>query len=430
MTDEISFRCVASLGSGRAALHIWLIAGHAMIVFGLGPSQQVLAAPTEGDNLKGDNPNVYVADRLTYDDNLYRLPSLVDVTSRVGPNATRQDRINTVSLGLDGQWPISSQAIVLKLRADDNRFSRNDALNNTSGSGILVWNWKLADKLSGQAGVDYTRSLASFANTSFFARDMVDRAEYLGSARYQVGPHWTLTGGIREADTSNSAEAVQVYNFHSKSGNAGIEYATSAHNTVAWDYRYTDARFFQAAFLSISSFNPNYNEETTRVLLKYTLPSGATVIDASAGYLRRDYPNAAIGAFSGDIWRVSVQWQPTVKTQLVFAGWRELRAYLDSESDYFVSKGGSISPMWVASATLTFSLAASWDDQNYIRSSSSALSLISRHDKVTAQQVGVVYTPARALTFNFSYRYERRDSNRLQFQYDDKLTSAGLTFKF
>jgi hypothetical protein len=430
MTDAMSFRCVAGKGNGWAALQIWLIAGHAMIAFGLGSSQQVLAASTVGDNLKAENPNVYVAERLAYDDNLYRIPSLEDVTSRVGPNATRQDRINTVSLGLDGQWPISSQAIVLKLRADDNRFFRNDALNNTSGSGILVWNWKLADKLSGQAGVDYSRSLASFANTLFFARDMVDRTEYLGSARYQVGPHWTLTGGIREADTSNSAAAVQVYNFHSKSGNAGIEYATSAHNTVGWDYSYTDARFFQAAFLSISSFNPNYNEDTTRVLLKYALPSGATVIDASAGYLRRDYPNAAIGAFSGDIWRVSVQWQPTVKTQFVLAGWRELKAYLDSESNYFVSKGGSISPIWVASATLTFSLAASWDDQNYIRSNSSALSLISRHDKVTADQVGIAYTPARSLTFNFSYRYEKRESNRSQFQYNDKLTSASLTFKF
>jgi hypothetical protein len=75
-------------------------------------------------------------------------------------------------------------------------------------------------------------------------------------------------------------------------------------------------------------------------------------------------------------------------------------------------------------------LAASWDDQNYIRSNSSALSLISRHDKVTADQVGIAYTPARSLTFNFSYRYEKRESNRSQFQYNDKLTSASLTFKF
>lgn len=396
-------------------------------MFSLGA--QALPAPDPAEHV--DEPfDIYIADRLSYDDNLYRLPSSIDVTTLAGPNATRQDHINTVSAGLDDQWPFASQSVGLKLRADENRFDRNDALNNISGSGILLWNWKLTGAWSGQAGVDFSRVLASFADTGYFARDMVNREEYLGSARYQIGPNWALIGGIHAADTSNSAAAVQVYDFHSKSGNAGIEYATPADNTVAWEYRYTDARFVQADLLSRSSFNPDYNEETTRVLLKYGLPSGATLINASAGYLRRDYPGTTIGAFSGDIWRLSVQWQPTDETQFIVAGWRELTAHLDSESDYFVSRGASISPTWAASALLTISLTASWDDEDFIGSSQSALNFISRHDRVKACQAGAVYTPIRTLTFSLSYRYEQRDSNQAQFRYDDSLASASATFKF
>jgi len=96
--------------------------------------------------------------------------------------------------------------------------------------------------------------------------------------------------------------------------------------------------------ISGSPFNRDYNEDTVSVLAKYLL-SDKTQINASAGYLKRNYTNETTGAFSGDIWRLSLQWQATEKTQISFAVWRDLEAYLASQSNYFVSTGGSISPV-------------------------------------------------------------------------------------
>jgi exopolysaccharide biosynthesis operon protein EpsL len=372
---------------------------------------------------------VYVADQLAYDDNLYRLPSDADVTALAGPRARRQDVIDSVTLGADVHWYAGSQAVGVNVRVDDNRFLHNDALNNTSGRGNLAWDWRLGGDLSGQAGADYYRALASFANTNYYARDLVERVDYFGSARYRLGPHWALLGGVIEADTSLSAAAEQLYDFHSKSGNAGVEYASASGNTVTWEYRYTDARFPQAFELNGAPFNSNYNEDTALVSVKYAV-TAATRIEASAGYLKRDYPYSGFATFSGNIWRASLQWQPTDEVQFVLTGWRELKAYVDAESDYFVSNGGSIAPAWTPSEKLTLSLAASWENHDYIGSSPSALTFVSRHDKVMTRQARLVYKPLQSLAVNLTYRYDRRDSNRARLEFDDTLATANVTFKF
>jgi hypothetical protein len=125
-----------------------------------------------------------------------------------------------------------------------------------------------------------------------------------------------------------------------------------------------------------------------------------------------------------------VQWLPTGKTQLDFAAWHDLEAFLYAQSDYFVQKAERISAIWVATEKLTFSTALTVSDQDYIGSSLSSLTLGSRHDRVTSEQTSVLYTPMRALSINFSYRFERRTSNLPQYKYNDNLASAGVTYKF
>src|ERR1700722_12716281 len=166
----------------------------------------------------------FIADQFTYDDNLYRLPSGFDVTTVAAPKATRADSFNSVSLGGNGRWFSNIQSVSLDFRADDNRFIHNDSLDNVSGKGNLEWDWQLGIYWSGQVGVSYLRELANFADTGFYSRDVVQREDYFGTVRYQVGPHWALYGGFIGADTSQTAVPEQLYDFSSKAGTAEIEF--------------------------------------------------------------------------------------------------------------------------------------------------------------------------------------------------------------
>jgi Putative beta-barrel porin 2 len=400
--------------------------------FAAGYAQRSVAAVGVIPGPNDDPIDYYVGDEETYDSNLYRLPSYItDVSTLIAPNATREDYINTAFVGFDGVWTPAQQQIALNVRANDNRFAHNTELNNYSGNADLLWNWRVGSILSGQAGGDYTRSLANFSETLYLGKDEVDSSDVFGSARYQVGPRWAVYSGIRETDSTHSLFQAKYNDYKSSKGNAGIEFATAVEDTIGLEYTYIHGRFDEGVFLVNGlPFNRNFDQNTISGVLKYVL-SDKTTINATGSYVRSSYTNEPVGEFSGNTWNVSMQWQATEKTQVIASVYRQLQAYLGSQADYFVGTGGSIEATWAASAKLTFKFVGSYASQNYISTSPSVTTTgAPRKDKINAEQAIVTYDPTRALEFSFSYNNQRRDSNQAQFGFNDELATVTGTFKF
>jgi len=262
----------------------------------------------------------------------------------------------------------------------------------------------------------------------------VTQTEYWGSGRYAVGPHVALFAGVLYGNTSLSQPALKVNDNRRKAVDFGLEYVTDAARTFDFDYRYTDARYSHTSLLNGVLFNPDYRDETGRFTFKDVL-SEKTKIEALVGYLKRTYPSAAIGSFSGDIWRLTFDWRPTDKTALVIAASRDLQAQLSTQTNYFVSQAVSISPTWIASEKITLAVGLTRDQQNYIGTNQFAIGLGSRRDLVNAGQINVIYsplvfTPVRGLTFNFTFRREHRGSNQPTLSYNDSISKAGFIYKF
>jgi exopolysaccharide biosynthesis operon protein EpsL len=375
----------------------------------------------------------FVGYQYTYDDNLFRLPSAANypkVGSLLIPGASGEDHINTAFAGLDGHWIAGRQSVDYDLEVDDNRFLRNDYLDNTSGTGKAVWNWSVGSALSGTLGGDYTRGLAGFADTFFYERDEVERAEYFGSGRWQVGPRWAVYGSVSDANTTNTAAAERYNNFDTQSGKVGIEFATSLQNTIGASYSFAHGHYPDPdATLNGLPYNPDYDENSAELVAKYVI-TDKTQLSGDAGYLRRSYPDATVGAFSGEIWHAKLLWQATEKTNLLVTAGRDLAAYLYAQSDYFVQDGISVTPTWKQTDKLTWSAILSWYRQNYIGSSISTLILGSRHDNVSAEQVSVTYTPYRFLLLDLMYHHELRSSNQALLGYNDDIVQAGVKFRF
>jgi exopolysaccharide biosynthesis operon protein EpsL len=393
-----------------------------------------VSAPETLETLVVDRFDPFVADTVNYDSNLFRLPSQVTdlaALTGLGPNSTRADYVNSASAGLGAQWVAGSrQSIDLDVRVDDNRFRHNTDLSNVSTDDKLAWNWGVGGALSGQVGADYKKYLASFVNSLVYSRNLIDKTEYFAAGRYQVDSRWAVFAGVLDTKYGLSAAQSKVNNSTNKAVDFGAEYMTGAANTLGFDYRYTDARYPNNIELDGALFQPDYREERAQGRIKYAL-SDKTLLEGTAGYLRRQYASGAIGSFGGGVWRGILQWQPTFKTQLVFNVWRQLAADLTAATDYFVSTGASISPVYIVSEKLTLSLIVSDDDRKYLGSNPGAIiSGPQRHDKVVGEQAALNYTPTRALTVNVTYGHERRDCNLPIFQYKDDLASIGATFKF
>ena len=371
--------------------------------------------------------NLWVGDEETYDDNLFRLPpGTVGVPDAGIPHPSQGDTVTTPAAGGEGRWDIDQQQIDARFLVDDTRFNHNSALDFVGVDGNGDWNWVYGPYLTGQVGVGYDRSLAGFGQTRFSGFDLVTSLGESASARYQVGPHWAVYGGIAGSYSDHSQEELQYNDFHNKSGNVGVQYANNLSDTYGFEYKYVDVTFKQNPALQAQAYD--YKEDTAKFLAHYQL-SDKTWIDGYGGYIRRNYPGEPVGAYSGGMGRISVTYNWTDKTQIIVAGWHELHAYIDAESNYFVAQGGSIGPSWNATDKLSLVVLATFEDQNYINSSSAILEA-PRDDKINGEQVTVNYSPRDALKFNLFFRHEKRESNQYVFSYDDNLVSAGVTFRF
>ena len=102
---------------------------------------------------------------------------------------------------------------------------------------------------------------------------------------------------------------------------------------------------------------------------------------------------------------------------------------MDAESDYFVSKGVSLKPTWIATQSLKLSLTISRENHDYIGSSPSAINFVTRRDSLTSAQGGLLYAPKDFLIFNLTARYDKRSSDQAQFQFNDTLATASVTYK-
>jgi hypothetical protein len=378
----------------------------------------------------GDNSfNIYAADRELYDSNVYRLPAGTNIAAVVGPGAKAHDYVNSPGAGLSGQWGIGRQIIDVELNAQDNRYSNNTNLNNISSTDRLVFNWGLGSLLSGQVGVNYLRALTGFVNATSYARNIYEQANYFAATRVQVGPRWAIYGGIENSLLGFGQNVPAGNHSSAKSGDVGFDFVTNVDDTIGLDYRYTDIRYSGGIALSSTVFAPDFRDERLRLLVKRVLTE-KTSIDLSAGYLKRTYANTLIGSFKGPIWSGTVGWQPTGKTQLLASTWRNLRAYLTDQTYYYRSTGVSLSPVWNATEKINLWFLVSREGQTYIGSSPIGGGQPGRRDTVNAQVASITYNPIHALTLDFSFRHERRDSNVQLRTYTDELASAGVKFVF
>jgi hypothetical protein len=137
-----------------------------------------------------------------------------------------------------------------------------------------------------------------------------------------------------------------------------------------------------------------------------------------------------LGDFAGPVWNAALQWEPRSRTRIVISQWKELKAYLDSESNHFESRGTRVTGTWLPTSKITLSLDISSEKNDYTGFDPSSFTEPPRRDKLRTGQAVLSYTPVQRLAFDVTYRFEQRDTNRTLFDYDDRVISVGVTLIF
>jgi len=385
-----------------------------------------LAAADAADPFK-----IFVSDRYSYEDNLFRVPDSVLAGDPAAVNIQSfDDYVNRLSAGIETRVDASRQVFLLNLRFDDVRYSENDYLDYHGGSGDLKWNFDIGKRWSGLIDAHYDRQQAGFSNYELFVKDLVATQSYTGELRFKIGSRWALMGGATIGDSSHSAAVRKTSNMESELGRFGIEYQTPNNSLIALEYAYMDATFPEAEQL--------FNRE---IGFKQTVPgfraryvfSGKTRISARGGYLKRDYTNPASGDYSGNVWNVTAYWEPRAQIYFDIEAYHELKAYTDAEADYFVATGFRVAPTWAPTTTMNFELGLTMEDQSY-RAVATPFSDIGsgpgREDDVKSAALTWNYNPRDYLNVSLAYRWLDRDSNFERRRHDAEIASAQVRVSF
>jgi hypothetical protein len=396
-----------------------------------------------GNTLLAAQPNkneehLYLAEQIIYDDNLFRLADTESNTLPIDPNdplsptrdVAREDYANRITVGIGNDFNMGQQALKLRGRVYDVRYNDNDYLNYTGGDASALFDFRLLTMLSGRLSGSYNRTLADFANTLGIARDLIETTNYNAMLRYEIGPRWSISGSGGRVETEHDLSTRRQQNLQADVGRISLDYATPSFHSFGIEYRYVDATFPDALVAPGNTVSgSDYEENSALARFTYTA-TVRTQIRLSGGYVERERPADQQATYSGDIWRAEIDWKPREKFSTLFAAWRELRAYTDVESDYFISDGFSLGPSWSPTEKLLLALTVSWEDQEYLTQRTLGIQPIAptRNDDLFSGLFTFTYKPRDQLAIELSYRGSDRDSNRVDRRYDAQI--AGLAIRW
>jgi hypothetical protein len=381
---------------------------------------------------KGWTP--YVGARSVYDDNVFRLPA----PDLVPPNpsvVSRNDVINTVTAGVDSHWSVSGEGLELLARADENRYVHNTYLDNTSGAAALIGHWQFGSRFTGQAGATYDRKLADFGSYHQLAlnfllpKDIYNNYKFYATGQMALGSGWQLSAEALEVKVSHTDDPLDKYT--GSTGLLSVAYNTPGGSSFAVNYRATNGHYGYPGFIdNVTPFNRNFQERTATA--DVLVPLGSTVVaTASAGYISHHYTVATNFDFSGAIWNAALVFHSTERTQLLLMSSRNVYAYVDAASEYFVSEASRAIARWGPTAKLSVELQYSREDQRFIGPNPLSASLpFPQHSLIRYEQIDLAWSIARSLQAVLYYRRSDRSSNLSVFAFNDSLVSASLQARF
>ncbi|HEX7114007.1 MAG TPA: outer membrane beta-barrel protein [Steroidobacter sp.] len=388
-----------------------------------------VCAHAQSRSAEEEEEHFYLSEQYTYDDNLFRRAATAgpDGSPALDPALSRDDQINRITAGLANDFHFGRQTLRATGRVQDVRFRENDHLDHTAGRAHLGLDWRMLASWSGTLSATYNRTLADFAHLRTTRRDLVDSATYSGSARYKLGPRWSVSAHGQRIETEHSLDERSIDDVEASYGRFAIDYVTPTEHTFGLEYRHGRAKFPNFIALDPSQRSPEYEESAALARLVYTA-TVHTRFSATFGYVERDHLNGPEGDYSGNTWRAQIDWHPREKFSTVLDAWHEIKAYTDAESDYFIADGVSLTPRWSPRRWLWLGLEVSYEEQDYIAPSTLVESTPGRKDQVLSALATITYSPRDNLDLELQYSFGDRDSNRALRRYDAQV--AGLAIRW
>lgn len=374
-----------------------------------------------------DTLNFIVGHTITYDDNLFRLPS---GTNPALSGSQRSDVINTTFVGLKLNKLVSRQRFIVDGILSRSYFSEYGQLDYDGRNINGRWLWELGNRWKGELSLQDTRRLSSFADLNVEDRNIVDYRRYYGSARYEFHPEWSVVGGLSRVDNTNSAAVQKASDFTANAVEAGAQFNPATGNQVALKYRRTKGEYPNRQLVSSSIIDNSYTQDDVELSALWR-PTADSKFDGRVGLTERNHDQLSQRDFRGPTGRLSYDWNVTGKTLLNATLWREIWSSDDVNASYVLSNGLSFGPTYNATSKIQLQGKLQYVKRDFGGDPGFVLTSAPQpEDKIKIGSVTATYLPLRSLQLSLTLQTERRDSNIKSREYDDNQAILSGQFTF
>jgi hypothetical protein len=236
---------------------------------------------------------------------------------------------------------------------------------------------------------------------------VVDQVEETADIRWALTSDFAIRLAADSSNVTHDARFEEYQDNRKTSGTVTAEYSVSPQTILGANYKEATATFTDAVL--------NYRD-------KSTFASASYAISANLGWSERVYETTSHANFSGSTAHASLAWEPSVLTVITLKGWRELGAYLNNESDYYVSNGGALAISWKPMQSTSIIIDGSKAHQDFKGSGIGVLAIV-RQDDVTAGNLSMKWNPRRWVEITLADGVEHRNSSNGFFTYSDNIAS-------
>lgn len=422
MSRNFSSGCgVGGIGrvQGRGGVPAWLRV--TAVTAGL------LAVASDAAALWEDKLEVFVAETVAVEDNVFRISDNANSTAVLG-SSDKGDTITTTSAGFNLDVPMSRQRFLANTRWSKLQYDRFSDLDSVDRDARLLWMWQLGNDWNGQLGYTETKALASFTNFQGRLADPVTTKRAYGNATYMLTPSWQLQAGLADQTQRHNHELRQDNDIDILASDLTVNYISAAQNRIGLAVRQEDGRYPNPQIGS--GLENDYEQRSVGAVMDWTLTGKSRVI-ARADRVNRDFDQLSQRNYEGTTFNAAYEWKATSKLKLNAAARRDISTTEDVQTSFVLVKGVRLHPTFDFSEKIRLSAIADYSIREYLGDPGLVPSaLVGRRDHVRVFSGMLSYRPIEALTLLFSMQHESRSSNIPFIDYDANIASVSARFAF
>ena len=374
-----------------------------------------------------DTLNLVLSTSITRDSNLFRISDGADPQAVLG-TPRKSDTVSVSALTLRVDKSISLQRFQLEVSETIYRYDNFSFLNFEALEYRGVWLWSLTPRIKGTLGADRRKSLVPFGDIRAAQQNLRVADRRYATVEAQVTGGWHALAGASQFRQTDSRPALSAEpSYDAVSGEGGVKYLASPGRSVALIQRRVEGDY-KNSLDAADLIDDGFHENQTEVVADW-LATGKSTLRGRLAWVDRHHDHFAARDYDAWVGEATYLWAPTGKSRFNFALKRDVSAWWEQRASYRVSDSASASYTWQLAHRTALLVQFDRTQRDY-RGPVIATAGPLREDEERSAQLGVNWTPLRALVLNASVQRYTRSSNVAGNDYDANVGNISAAFTF